>query len=448
MNETVKDLTQGKPSKLIIQFAVPVFLSSLFQQLYNTVDILVVGKYLGTLSLAAVTCSGNLSFLLISFFSGFSVGAAIIISKYFGAKDFENVSKSIHTNLAISLLMGTILSLTGFFFTPVFLRWMNVDSEIIELAVSYYKIYFGGILTLILYNFCTATMRALGDTKRPLYYLILSSLLNIFLDVLFVGYFKLGVWSAAFATVISQLFSAVLCLIHLCKKGHIYSLSMRKLNLDGKLLGEMFRFGFPAAVQNSVIGFANVIVQSQINSFGAVATAGFGIHVKVEGFAFLPIDSFIMALSTFVSQNLGAKEYERAKQGSRFGIITCVVIAELIGVISFVFAPQLIGIFDNNPEVLEVGIQANRVVSLFYCILAFSHAVAAVMRGSGRAKIPMMVMLGDWCIFRVSYIFFVMKVLGKLKPIFWAYPITWAISSVIFLICYLKSDWIHGFERS
>lgn len=447
MKEAVKDLTVGKPGKLIIQFAIPVFLSALFQQMYNTVDTLVVGRYLGTESLAAISCAGNLVYLLINFFAGFSIGAGIIISKYFGAKEYDTVTKSIHTNLTISLLMGILLSAVGYFFCPVFLCWMNVDYDVIGLAVSYYEIYFGGIITLIVYNFCTATMRALGDSQRPLYYLIFSSVLNIILDVLFVGYFRWGVWSAAFATVISQFFSAFLCLVYLARKGHVYSLSFSKFNLDGKLLRHMFHFGFPAAVQNSVIGFANVIVQSQINIFGTVATAGFGIHNKIEGFGFLPIDSFSMAISTYVGQNLGAKEYERARRGAGFGIIAGISIAELIGIVSFIFAPQLVSVFDTNPDVIRVGTDAQKVMSFFYCLLACSHCCAAVLRGSGKTRIPMFVFLGDWCLLRVLYIFTVVKLFGKLDYIYWAYPLTWAISTIIFLICYHKSDWIHGFEE-
>jgi Na+-driven multidrug efflux pump len=249
------------------------------------------------------------------------------------------------------------------------------------------------------------------------------------------------------ATVLSQGISAVLCLVHLSGKHFAFSVQWKKLRMHGDMLREIVRNGLPAGVQNSVIAIANVIVQSQINSFGKLATAAYGTYSQLEGFGFLPINSFAMAISPYISQNLGAKGYDRAKKGARFGIASAMILAAGIGLLFYGFAPQLIGLFDNNPGVIELGVKQARIATLFYGVLAFSHAVAAVCRGAGKAFVPMFVMLSVWCVLRIIYIMTMMRLVGEIQMIYWAYPITWSITTVIFLIYYLTSDWVHGFER-
>ena len=440
-------MTKGKISSQMIAFALPIFLSQLFQQLYNTADAFIVGKFLGTEALGAVTSSGTLIFLLTSFFIGTTMGAGIVISRYFGEGNEDKVSRAIHTNIAFGLACGVLLTVVGIVLTPTLLRWMNTDEVILPYAIEYFRYYFIGGIALVMYNICRSIMNALGDSRRPLYYLIFSSVLNVILDLVFVGWFKWGVWAAALATVISQMASVVLCLIYLCKKGHIFTVEFKKIRFHLDMLREIIKYGLPSGVQNSVIALANVIVQSQINSFGYFATTAYGVHAKVEGFGFLPITSFNMATTTFISQNLGAKEYDRAKKGARFGILAAVIAAEIVGILTYIFAPQLIGFFDNTTEVIALGVQQSRTVTLFYCLLALSHAIAAVCRGAGKAFVPMFVMLAVWCGIRVAYIAIVMTFIGKIEFIYWAYPITWAISSVIYIIYYTCSDWIHGFEH-
>ncbi len=439
------DMTVGTPWKLILSFAVPVFLSQLLQQLYNTADSMIVGRFLGTNALAAVSSSGNLIFLITSFFIGATMGAGIVISKYFGMKDLDAVSRAVHTNIALGLASGIFLTIIGVAFTPTFLRWMDTDPAIMDEAVTYFRWYFMGALAIVLYNTFKSVMNALGDSKRPLYYLLFSSLLNIGLDLLFVGVLHWGVWSAALATTISQGASVILCVIQFTKKDTLYRIELKKLRFDGPIFREILKYGLPSGVQNSVIGLANVIVQKNINSFLKIATAAYGSYSKIEGFAFLPINSFTMALTTFVGQNLGAGEYERAKKGSRFGIFSAVIMAELIGLIIWLFAPVFIGLFDKNPEVIALGTRQARIEAFFYCLLAFSHAVASVCRGAGKAVVPMTVMLAVWCVFRITYIEIMMHFIHEIHFIYWAYPITWGISSVIFLCYYLFSDWVHGF---
>ena len=447
MDGSTMDMTRGKPWRLITAFAIPVLLSQVFQQLYNTADALIVGRFLGDEALAAVSSSGTLIFLIISFFTGMSMGASVTISRYFGAGDYARVSRAVHTNVLLAILCGIVLTVFGVALTPTFLRWMGTDPDVLPEAISYFRYYFFGILAVVMYNTCKGIMNALGDSRRPLYYLILSSLVNIVLDLLFIAVFHWGVWSAAAATTISQAVSMVLCLIHLTKKGTIYQVRLRNLRLDREMLGQIFRYGLPSGVQNSVIGFANVIVQSNINSFGKLAMAAYGAYSKLEGFAFLPVTSFTMALTTYVSQNLGAGEYDRAKKGSRFGIITSLLLAELIGVLMYLFAPQLTAIFTETPEVIALGVEQARTISLFYCLLAFSHAVASVCRGAGKAFVPMTIMLVFWCVVRITYITTVMHFVHDIQYIYWAYPITWSLSSVVYLIYYHFSDWVHGFEK-
>ena len=444
----VRDLTQGNISKQIVIFALPLLLSQIFQELYNTADSFIVGHYLGTEALAAVSSSGTLINLFISFFSGTAIGGGVVISRYFGAGHRDLVQRSIHTMICSGFICGIVLSAVGVAFTPTVLVWMKTDPDVLPDAIEYFRYYFLGALATIMYNVCLGIMNAIGDSRRPLYYLIFSSLINVVLDVLFVGVCGWGVWSAAVATVISQAASAVMCFLHLTRRDFVFRVRISQLRIDRPVLLEIMRCGLPSGLQNSVINLANVIIQTQINSFGTYAMAAYGTHAKVEGFGFLPITSFTMAITTFVSQNLGAKQYERAKKGARFGIITCITMAELIGIASYIFAPQLISMFDSTPGVVELGVEQTRIISLFYFLLAYSHSVASVCRGAGHAFVPMLIMLLVWCVFRIFYIYAVMFLFGELKFVYWAYPITWSISSVIYFIYYHRSDWVYGFDNA
>ena len=440
-------MTTGRPWKMITGFALPILLSQVFQQLYNTADSLIVGRFLGDGALAAVSSSGPLIFLMVSFFEGLTLGAGVMISRCFGAGDEEGVERSMHANILLSILSGLFLTVFGVLMTPRILRWMGTDPEVMPDAVSYFQYYFAGILAVVLYNACKSIMNALGDSRRPLYYLFLSSAVNILLDLLFIGVFHWGVWSAAFATSVSQAISVVLCLVHLSSKRMAFRLQWKKLRFDWEILRQIVRYGLPSGVQNSVISFANVVVQTSINSFGKIAMAAFGTYGKLEGFAFLPITSFTMAITTYTSQNLGACAYERAKKGARFGIVCSMLLAEAIGLFMYALMPQLAGLFSENPEVIYLATKQARIITLFYCLLSYSHAVASVCRGAGKAFVPMLVMLIVWCALRITYITLVMRAVHAIEYIYWAYPITWSVSSVIFFIYYHTSNWTHGFEK-
>ena len=442
-----QNMTEGNIKKLVIRFAIPVMLSNLFQQLYNSVDSLIVGNFLGKEALAAVSSSGPLIFLLVSFFNGTAMGAGVVISRYYGAGENEKVSRAVHTNVAFGLVSGTLLTIVGMAATPVILRWMGTAPEVLPNSISYFRYYFLGALAIVMYNIFTGIMNAVGDSKRPMQYLIFSSVLNVVLDLLFVGVFRMGVGSAAVATTISQAASALLCLRRLMTKGLVCQVIPSRIRFHKDMLKEIVRFGLPTGIQNSVIAIANVIVQSNINSFGTEAMAAYGSYSKIEGFAFLPITCFAMAMTTFIGQNLGAKKYERAKEGARFGITISLTLAELIGVLIFALSPLLIRLFNDDPEVIRLGVQQARTEALFYFLLAFSHIIAGICRGAGRAVIPMGIMLTVWCVIRIIYITIMMQFVHEIEYIYWAYPFTWGISSVIYLIYYCKSYWIHGYEK-
>lgn len=437
-------MTEGSIGKRITLFAMPIFLGNLFQQLYNTADSLVVGNFLGSNALAAVSSSGSLIFMLIGFLSGMSIGAGVVIARYFGAGDRENMDLAIHTTVAFGLAASVVMTLIGVLLSPQILRLMATPEVVMGDSVTYLRIYFAGSVGFVMYNIFVGILQAVGDSRHPLYYLIVSSLVNIVLDITFIAGFGMGVEGAAIATVISQLVSALLCLIQLTCRQKNCRLHLRRIAFTPRLLKQIIRMGLPSGLQNSIIAFANVVVQSNINSFGELAMAGVGAYSKIEGFGFLPITSFTMALTTFIGQNLGAAQYERAKKGARFGIWATVVLAELIGVAVFVFAPWLIAAFDSNPEVISIGVAKARTSTLFFFLLAFSHAISAVLRGAGRAIVPMTVMLVFWCVVRVGFLTITVPLTHSILMLYWVYPLTWALSSLTFLIYYKKADWLHS----
>ena len=442
-----KNLTVGDHRRVILEFAAPMFLSMLFQQLYNTVDAFVVGRYLGTQALAAVSSSGSLIMLLVGFFTGATMGGTVVIARCFGAGEMDKVSRAVHTNIALGIVSGIAVSVFGVIATPTLLRWMGTDPAVLPESIKYFRAYFSGVWTIVIYNVCKSVMNAVGNSKRPLYYLIFSSMLNVVLDVLFVGVFGLGVEWAAIATVISQVASAILCIGYLIKPGTVYQIQFRKIRFHRDMLSEILRFGLPTGFQNCVISFANVLVQSNINSFGEVAMAACGAFNKIEGFVFLPISSLSMALTTYISQNLGAGEIERAKKGARFGILTSVLLAELVGVILYLFAPTLIGLFVSDPAVIAIGVRQIHTEALFFFLLSYSHCVAGICRGAGHSMVPMVIMFAIWCVLRVIYITVAMQISHNIVLLFIAYPLTWGISSLLYFLYYRSGNWVHGFDR-
>ena len=444
---TKHSLTEGSIWKAILLFAFPIFLGQVFQQLYNTFDAWCVGYFINDDAMGAVTSSGSLIFLMVSFFNGLAMGAGVVIARYYGAKNDEAVSKAIHTAIAFGLCTGTALTIVGITCTPTILRWMGIPGETMLYAVPYYRFYFCGAIFTVMYNIFVGIHHAVGDSRHPLYYLICSTLINVVLDLLFVGVMGYGVGAAALATTISQGISALLCCIHLMRSAGPSRLYLRRVRFHWQSFREIIRYGLPSAVQNSVIALANVVVQSNIFAFGSDAVNGCGAYSKLEGFAFLPVMCFSQSLSTFTGQNLGAKQHDRVKKGVGFGIACSLIMAEIVGVLSYVFAPQLIGIFAKSEAAITYGTVHMRTICLFYCLLAFSHCIAGIMRGAGKATVPMFTMLVCWCLIRVSYITIAVRFVPELTTVSWAYPLTWTLSSIVFLIYFLKADWIHNFDR-
>lgn len=446
-NKSSVNLMEGPIIKNILLFAIPLFMGQLLQQFYNMADAWVIGNFADNDAFAAVSSAGSMTFLIVGLFNGIAIGGGVIISKYFGAGDKENVMKAIHTNFLFGILASILSTVVGLLLMPRILVWMKTPESVMPSSLSYFTIYFAGVSTVIMYNICMSIMRSLGDSIHPLYYLILSSILNVVLDILFVAVFHWGVAGAAIATVIAQGLSVILCLHRMCRIEEYTRLDFKKIHFYKDMMSEVIKQGLPTGIQNAVISIGNLTVQTNINSFGSYAMAGVGAYSKIEGFVFLPIMSMSMSLPTFVSQNLGAKKIDRAKKGSVFGILFGMITAELLGVIIYFTAPSFLKIFVDTAESVQYGTIHARVTSLFFFLLALSHCAAGVLRGCGKAFIPMAAMLAFWCGVRVVYVTSILKIIPEFQMISWAYPLTWTLSSIVFVAILLRMDWNRLFSE-
>ena len=437
------DLTKGPIGRQIVQFTVPLLLGNIFQQFYNAADTVIVGRFVGKEALAAVGSSGSLINLLVSILMGIAVGAGVVVARYYGARQYQEMRDTIHTTIAFGLIAGVVMSVLGVLITPVILRWMQTPESVLDSSVLYFRIYFAGVLTTVMYNIGSGIYRALGDSKRPVYFLIIATLINVVLDLLFVAVFHMGIAGAAIATVISQAVSMVLVFYTMMREDTVYRVSWREIRIHRRFLRQIIAIGLPSGIQNGIVSLSNVVVQSNINSFGDVAMAGCGAYNKLDGFALLPAGSFSLALSTFVSQNIGAKQYDRAKKGAAFGLIAAMVISELAGVFIYFTAPQLVGFFNDDPEVIRYGVLMARSIVFAYALVAYSNAMAGVLRGAGLSRVPMFVMVGCWCVLRVIWIQIMVPLTQDIRVVFWSYPITWTVSVTILTIYFFKVDWLH-----
>lgn len=444
--KSIQLLTEGNVVKVLVSYATPIFIGNLFQQLYNTADSLIVGNFVGKSALAAVSSVGPLLFLFVAFFSGFSVGASIVIAREIGAKNHEKTRRAVHTTFTLSIILGIAMTIVGTWLSPYMLEWMKTPSDVIDQATTYTRIYFMGSSALIMYNMLVGILRAGGDTKRPLYYLIASSFTNITLDIVLITVFHMGVAGAAIATVIAEFLSIVLCLWRLLKDESAIGISLRSLRLDKDIILEITKYGVPTGIQGCVIDIANIMIQSYVNSFGTEAAAGIGAYAKVEGFVFLPVNAFSMALTTFISQNEGAKLKERVKAAIRFGINASFVMVESIGIIIYIFAPIFIQAFSRDPITVAYGVQRAKTCALFFCMLGYSHVVSSVCRGEGKPMMPLIVMLGSWCGIRVFTLLTLGRIIHDIRLANCLYPITWSISAIIFTVWLYKSH-LYSFKR-
>lgn len=442
MEKDAVRMTEGPIAKQIITFAMPVFFGNLFQQLYNTVDSLIVGNFVGDEALAAVSTSSSFIFLMVGLFYGIFAGAGVVIAQFYGADDKENVKRAIHTTVAIGIISGIIVTVIGVIFSSDILILMHTDAKVLPISTLYFRIYFLGSIFSVMYNAGSGIFQAMGDSKHPLYYLVISAVANIILDLLFVAVFHWGIVGAAVATIIAQGISGGLIVYRLTKWNDEYRVYWKKVKVQKDMAITILKMGIPSGIQNAVIGFANIVVQSNINTFKELAMAGCGSYFKLEGFAFLPVTSFSLALTTFIGQNIGANRLDRAKKGAVFGIVSGVVCAELIGIILYIFSPYMMAWFSQNPKIIEFGVNQARMESLFYCVLSFSHMAAGVFRGAGKAVIPMAVMLLCWCVFRVSFLTIMLSHWHDIRIIYGTYPLTWSMTTVIFGIYLLTGRWM------
>ncbi len=435
-------LVDGDIKKSILYFAIPLMLGSLFQQLYNTVDSIVVGNFIGDNALAAVNSSASIINLLISFFMGCALGAGVCISQYFGAKKDKEVHDVVHTTMALSIVASIIVTIIGVICTPFILQMVNVAPEVMANSQTYLTIYFGGITSVIVYNMASAILRSVGDSKSPLYYLMVASIINIILDLLFVIVFDMKIAGVGYATLIAQFTSAMLVIIKLIRCKEVYRLEPKKIRFHKHALHKIIKIGLPSAIQNTIISLSNVVSQANINTYGAVAMAGAGSYMRIEGFAAMPIFSFSMALTTFVGQNMGAKKYERVKKGATIGLIMSCISTLVISILLFLFADEMISIFSSNQEVIKVGKLMMQTVLPGYLLLTVSHTLAGILKGAGLTKIPMYVMILCWCICRMLWVTFASNTLHDIVYVFMGWPLTWLLSTIILVTYYRKNDWI------
>ena len=426
-------MTEGSIWKKILFFSIPLILGNLFQQLYNTVDSIIVGNYIGSEALAAVGSSGSLINLLIGFCIGASAGAGVVIAQFYGAQDREGVRKAVHTTIAIAIAAGAVLTVVGIVATPILLKAMGTPQEVFDQASIYLKVYFGGILFSVVYNMSAGILNAVGNSKRSLVYLMIAATSNIFLDLLFVVVLKMGIVGAAIATDISQLLSCIFIILFLVRSEDVYRVKLKDIRCYDNLLGKILKIGLPTGVQNIVISLSNVIVQSSVNSFGAVAMAGFAAYIKVDGFNILPVLSFSMAATTFVGQNVGAGRLDRVKKGMYVSVAMGIIYTVCTGILLLTFAPQVIGVFTQNGKVVEYGVYIMKFFCPFYWMLGILHILAGTIRGTGKTMQAMVVFLFSLCIFRVLWIWGAMSVSHKIGGVMLGYPLSWLVGLVMIL---------------
>ena len=435
------DMTQGSISRLLFAFAVPLMLGNLFQQLYNTVDSLIVGNFVSKQALAAVGCTGPIINTLIGLFSGLAAGASVVISQYYGAKDEEKLGKAVHTTVMLTLVTCVLLTVVGVWATPLMLELMDTPADVIGEAELYLRIYFGGVAGLLLYNIGSGILRAVGDSTRPLYFLIFSAVMNTVLDLFFVAVLKQGIAGAAIATIISQFVSAILVMLLLMRSKEPYRLAVSQLRMHRGMLRRICNIGIPSSLQMGITAFSNIFVMGYINHFESSCMAGWTAYNKLDALAMLPMQSLSLALTTFVGQNLGAGDLKRAKSGPRYGMIMGLIVTVIILVPMMVFAPQLTALFNDDREVIEFGTLFVRLCSPFYIAFVINQVYSGALRGAGDTKATMFIMLFSFVVFRQIYLFIVSRLGATAGVIALGYPMGWMMCSALLLIYYYHGRW-------
>lgn len=429
---TARDMTSGPIAKQIILFALPLMLGNVFQMLYNTVDSIVVGRYVGTQALAAVGSTAMITNMAVLFLNGFSVGAGVITGKYFGARQLDRLHTAVETTMASTFVLCVVFTVFGILGVRPMLRFMSTPEDVFGEASVYLTIYFAGITGLLIYNIGSGILRAVGDTTRPLFFLILTSVLNILLDLLFVLVFRLGIAGVAIATILSQFISAVLILLLLSRTDDIYRLTWSDLKIDAGVLAEIVRVGIPTGIQSVITCFSNVFVQSYINYFGSSVMAGWACYNKIDQFIMLPMSSMAMAATTFVSQNTGADNTKRSNDGTRISIILTLSITFLLSCLIRIFSRPAVGLFSPDADVIEAGavfVQWNVFFLQFNCV---NHVLAGALRGRGDSLGPMIIMLIGFVAFRQTYLFLVTHFVANTPAVVgFGYPVGWMVTCAL-----------------
>lgn len=442
MKGNTQDLTKGSIVKAIILFSIPLLIGNLFQQLYNAVDSYVVGNYVGKNALAAVGASTPIINMLIGFFMGISTGAGVVIAQFFGAGDLTKMKKAIHNSIALTLAMGVVLTVVGLVFNDPILKAIGVPSDVFSEASTYLSIYFWSLIFVMIYNMGSGILRSVGDSKRPLYFLIFSSVVNIVLDFLFVKYFDFGVAWAGYATLIAQAISAIMVMYVLMKTNDSYKVVLKDIKFDKEILLRIIKIGLPTGFQQSIVSLSNVIVQSYINVYGASVIAGYSVTIKIDGFVTLPLQAFNMAITTFVGQNIGAKKYERVKKGAYITTFLAMVTIGFFVVIMYFFGCDFIALFNQEKDVIDAGRLMQLTFLPFYIVLPINQVINGVLRGAGRSAVPMYVMIFSFVFLRQIYLFLVTKVTSDIVYVFLGWPTTWVVCSLIFIVYFFKVQWL------
>ena len=435
-------MTQGSVVGHLVRFAVPLLLGNLFQQLYNTVDLWVVGKFVSNEAYSAVGTVTPIIIMLIGFFMGLASGAGVVISQYYGAKKYNQVRQTVHTSIVMTLVLGVVLSVVGILIIPIMLDLMNTDPQAIPEATTYLTIYFAGAMGLLLYNMGSGILRAVGDSKRPFYFLVVSALLNIALDLLFVIGFGMKVEGVAYATILSQGVSAALILLVLARSNEdCVRLRWKELRVDRRILRQIIRIGVPSALQMAITSFSNVFVQSYINYFGLDCMSGWTTYSKLDQFIILPVQSLGLAATTFVGQNLGTDQVERAKRGTRDAFLLSVGITVVISSAAIALAPQLVAFFNDKPEVVAYGSLFLRYMCPCYVLICVNQVYSGSLRGAGISQPPTYIMLASFVVFRQIYLYIMANYISNtILPIAMGYPAGWLVCSVLTLIYYSHVD--------
>lgn len=433
------DMTEGNIARHLITFAFPLLIGNLFQQMYNLVDTWVVGQYVSNEAYAAVGTLGPVSNMLIGFFSGLASGAGVVISQYYGAKRYDRVQDSVHTAMIMTFLVGILLTALGLFMIPYVLEIINTPTNVLPESTTYLTIYFAGISGLMIYNMGSGILRAVGDSQRPFYFLVVCALMNIVLDLVFVLALDMGVKGVALATIISQFVSAALVVITLMRSDSCIKLELKKLKMHWNILRKIIKVGIPAAVQLAITAFSNVFVQSYINSFQADAMSGWTTYAKVDQILFLPMQSIALSGTTFVGQNLGKGQVDRAKEGVKWSLILSLIITGVMMIPVIIFAPAIVKFFNAKEEVIYYGSMLLRWITPFYLICCFNQVFAGILRGSGDSKAPMLINIFAFVIFRHIYMFFMSKIHNDILLLAFGYPAGWLLASVLCGIYYKKA---------